>query len=318
MSYTSSTLYFEPADPGNPASSADASSVFPLPAHASPTSTLGVPDSYAESAIGHTLCSRPSEMAATLLPQPVMDLVAWLWNRYLPRDLSIPGPWDQQLAVLIDCIKSIDDVDARIAFALFLDRIRDLVFSSTASHGLQERETQNLFQLALSYKSKLEHAGGSSPRPVTSAPQQSEPECKRRRQQYCIPETALVRQSSSRMEHAEARYLGSLGRSKPPNNPTPSFEDAMTPSAMGSGPVSWSPQTYQQHRFVSADMGHLGYPTVADETLVVPDDLNHRSSVLHALQPQVAVTRPPGSLVFDGEADHGRLGMQLSRLTNFQ
>lgn len=303
MSHTSSTCDFEPADPCTPASLADTFSVFPLLTRTAPISTSSVPGSYADPEIVHTSGYRSSEMAATPLPPPMTDLVTWLWNRYLPRDLSIPGTWDQQLAVLIDCIKSIDDVDVRIAFVLFLDGIRDLDFSSTASHGVQERETQNSFQLALSYKSKLEHVEGSSPRPVIAAPQQSKPECKRRRQQYCFPETALVRQSSSWMEHAEARYSGSPARSKPPNSPTPSFESAMTPSAMGSGPVSWSPQTYQQHRYVSADMGHLGYPTVADQTLVVPDCLDTRSSVLREFEPEVAGTRPPESLLHDGEAD---------------
>jgi hypothetical protein len=295
MSYPSSTLNFEPADPGSPASSAGTSSVFPLPAHASPTSTLGVPGSYAESAIDHTSGSRPSEMAATLLRQPVIDLVAWLRNRYLPQDLAIPGHWDQQLTALIDCLcKSVDDPDATTAFAWFLNEIRDLDSSSATAHEVTERETQRMFQLALTYKSNLENAGRTSASLASSAPQQPATTSKRRRQQHFSPETLMGQQSFSAMQSSDTMILGSTARWRPPNSPAPSFENTMAPSSMRHTPVSRSLQTYEQNAHVLADMGHHRFQTVAEQTPVVPDYeyTNPQSSFLHAFQPEIADIRP--------------------------
>jgi hypothetical protein len=309
MSHPSSTFNFEPADPCTPASSADDLSVFPLPTHASTTSTLGVPGSYADPGSVHTLGSRPNKMDATLLPQPVMDLVAWLRHRYVPQDLAIPDSWDQQLAALIDCLlKSVDDPDATTAFAWFLHAIRDLDSSKANAHQVKERETQRLFELALTYKSRLEIAGPGSGGLPPSAPRQSAPISKRGRQQYFSPESSVVQRSLSAMKHSEAGYyLGSSARPKPATSPKPSLVNVMTPGAMGSTPVSRSLEAYEQSEYASAGIYHLGYPRVADPALVAQDCLNPGSSVQHALQSQVADTRARESLGFDGEADRGRV-----------
>jgi hypothetical protein len=306
MSHTSSSLNFEPADPWNPASSAGTSSVFPLPAHASPTSTLGVPGSYAEFAIDHTSGSRPSEMAATLLPQPVIDLVAWLRNRYLPQDLAVPEPWNQQLAVLTDRIMLIDDLEAKVAFALFLDGIRDRDSSDTSAHEVKEQATQKLFQVALSHQSRLANAGRDTAGRTPSALQDPASRSKRRRQQYSSPETSVVQQPFSVMERPDTMYLSSPASSKR------SAMDVITSSAMGSAPASWSPETYEEHRYVSADMSHLRYSTVANQALVVPDYNNARSSVLYGFQSEVADTRPRESLLHEGETDQVKCDYRLS------
>jgi hypothetical protein len=237
-------IYFEfrPADPANPASSADTSSVFSLPAHASPTSTSGVPGSDVDTGAVHTLGSRPSEMASALLPQPVIDLVTWLRNRYLPQDLEIPGPGNQQLAALIDrLLKSDDDPDATTAFAFFLNGVCDLDASCATAQEVEGREIQGLFQLALTYKSNLENAGRSSASLASSAPQEPATRSKRRRQQHFSPETLMGKQSFSAMQSSDTMILGSTARWKPPNSPASSFENTMAPSSMGHTPVSWSP-----------------------------------------------------------------------------